>query len=266
MSEVAKEISMKIRDCVKSETGIDLLDPSAWPGLSPDQRQDALSSAFQCYFRVIKNLVKKKYVSWIEWQTNELMMSAESVGRRLLRYGTRTRDPTDFLQSILLYSASMENLAGFFEDSDILSDHKLIARLLLISWLDEGRYAMTLNSMWPLFDVFSLAQGALGRDANWCISLIALTIEELLIKKKAGELDVETEKEEGYPHICDKLIEKMEKEGIRVDCELLLGTGHRKIRNRILHEGWNPTEEDTEGIIAHVFKLAEHLRTVTPGH
>jgi len=190
---------MRIRNCVKSETGIDLVDSSVWPSLSPDGQEDALSSAFQCYFRVIKSLSRRKYVSWIEWQADELRNRADTVGRHLLRYSTQIRDPADLIQSIVVYSASMDNLVEFFEKNEILKEHKLVNRLLLLSWLNEGEYAVTLNSMMPLFDVLGLAQGALGRDENWCVSLIALTIEELLIKKSASELDIETEKQGDFP-------------------------------------------------------------------
>ena len=59
--------------------------------------------------------------------------------------------------------------------------------------------------------------------------------------------------------ILKKLVDYMEKEGIRQSREILLAEGHRRIRNKSVHEGWEPIESESDDTVCHVSKVIAFL-------
>ena len=92
--------------------------------------------------------------------------------------------------------------------------------------------------------------------------MLALTIEEQFIRKKAFELGIEIKEGENYYSILQKLTLYMDENNIRQSRELLLADSHRKIRNKVVHENWNPTDDEMDDIIAHVVKIINYLNSI----
>ena len=81
-----------------------------------------------------------------------------------------------------------------------------------------------------------------------------------MVKKKAEELSITLEDNEHYHSILKKVKDTLKESDTRMSRDFKIADAHRRIRNDILHEGWNPTEEETYDIIGHVRNLASFLQ------
>lgn len=261
MSELSKEINRRISRCVKSQTGIDTRDEDLLSSLSLEEKAMIHESGFRCALRVLRRIAKRKFRKWIEEELEQTLDDASKVGERLIRFSSRVGDPVDVFSELILLSSILENLVEDFDAEEILSDHSTTIRLLLMSYLDELKSRVAINSLRPLLFSLALAQAALGKNVDWCASMLALTVEEQLVKEKAVEFGIHFKKKENYHSILEKLVEHLETNKIRKSREMILADGHREIRNKVIHEGWNPTEDETDHILGHVSKAVRFLES-----
>ncbi len=257
MSELQKELNNRIFKCIKRETGLDLSNPKVSSNLSLDDHALIQEYGFKCALKVIRRLAKPKFTKWIGEEYSKIENDAEEVGKRMIRFGSKVGDPVDVLNQVALLSDIIENLVEYVDGEEILADHSAVVRLLLISYIGELQTRISINSQQPLFFTIGLAKLALGKENSWSTSMLALTIEEQFIKKKATELGIELKDDEKYYSILKKLSDYMDENNIRQSRELLLADSHRKIRNRVLHENWNPNDDEMDDIIAHVLKIVQ---------
>ncbi len=258
MNDISREIDRRFSRCIRRRTKIDVLDSQVMSRPSPEEIEELFRHLFPCFVEVVKRLESKKFSAWMKNQIDELKSQFEEVGLDLLRYYMMTISPEAVFGALSAIGAMQEGVENLVNE-ELLEDARLVKRLLLLSWLDQARLTLAQRRMTLLYDVVTLANSEIGRDLNWVVSLVALSIEEVLIKSKAKELGISVEKRRSVPRICQDLINEMEQRGLRVNRELLLAPGHRRIRNRVLHEGWQPTKEETEQIVSHVIRLAQYL-------
>ena len=98
-------------------------------------------------------------------------------------------------------------------------------------------------------------------DADWATALIAVSLEEALVKKKLRELEYEPKKRETFHNQIEKLVELLKDEKIRPSMDILLADGFRNIRNEIIHDpqNWTPEENEVNEIVMHTIDLAKSL-------
>jgi hypothetical protein len=257
MSGIQEELNSRLTKCIKRETGIDLSTSGEVSNLSQEDNAVIQEFGFKCALKVIRRLAKKKFIEWIEDDFRKLEKDATEVGERLVRFGSKVGDPVDVFNQLILLSRIIENLVEDIDAEELLSDPSAVIRLLLLSYLGELKSRVATNSLRPLLFTIGLSKLAIGKDVSWCTSMLALTIEEQLVKKKAIEFGIEIKKRENYNSILNKVIKYLDEHEIRQSREILLADSHRKIRNKVLHENWNPTEDEMDDIIAHVVKLTQ---------
>jgi hypothetical protein len=249
VSEIQKELNSRTYRCIKKETGIDLSDPKVISNLSLEDNATIQEVGFKCALKVIRNLARTKFSDWIVNEYKDVASQMEKLGERLTRFGSKVGDSAILFKEIFLQARVLENLVTDIDGEELLSDHKAVVRLLLMSYASELRSRIFINSLSPLLFSIGLAQSTLSKDMNWCTSMLALTIEEQLIKKKAKEFGIVISKDEYYHS------------DIRQSREMLLADSHRKIRNKVVHKNWNPTEDEMDDIIAHVLKITQFFST-----
>ena len=257
MSDIQEELNNRIIKCINRETGIDLARADVISTLDLEDSARIQEFGFKCVLKVFRRLAKKKFTKWIMDEYQELEKDAKVVGERIIRFSSKVGDPVDVYTQLALLTNVVENLVEDFDGEELLSDHSAVVRLLVISYLGELKSRVSINSLRPLLFTIALAQLTLGKDMSWCASMLALTTEEQLVKKKAIEFGIEIEESESYHSILGKLSSYLDKQDIRQSREVLLADSHRKIRNKVLHENWNPTEDEMDDIIAHVLKTSQ---------
>lgn len=259
MSDIQEELNNRLAKCIKRETGIDLSNSKIVSDLSQEDNAVIQEFGFKCALKVIRRLAKKKFIDLIQEDYQKLEKDATEVGKKLIRFGSKVRDPVDVMNQLVLLSRIIQNLVEDIDAEELLSDPSAVLRLLIMSYLGELKSRVAINSLRPLLFTVGLAQLAIGKDMSWCTSMLALTIEEQFIKKTAIELGIELEEGENYHSILRKLTSHFEEKGIRQSREVLLADSHRKIRNKVLHENWNPSDDEADDIVAHVVKTSNSL-------
>jgi len=104
----------------------------------------------------------------------------------------------------------------------------------------------------------------LGLDTNWSVATCALQLQEvavtLVAKRKKIRLDkanVERELNNQY-EAFSKLV------NVTFDIEMPILTTHlRKMRTKVLHEGYNPKPEETDSIARFTFGLLQKLNSIS---
>lgn len=259
MSDIQNELNNRTIKCIKRKTGIDLTDPEVSSNLSLEERALIQEHGFKCALEIFRKTGKKKFRAWALTEYEKIKELAEEIGKRVIRFSLKMQDPIDVIAELNLLTSILENLVNDLDEEDLFSDTQSLLRFLLITSFSDTSNRIFINSMKPQIFTMRLAQVALGKDNSWCTSVLALTIEEQFIKRKAVELGIDMKKGEKYYSILKKLTAYLAEKNIRQSRELLLADSHRKIRNKVLHENWNPTDDETNDIIAHVSKLIEFL-------
>jgi hypothetical protein len=262
MSDIQGELNKRIINCIKRETGIDLLNQETISELNQESSAIISEYGFKCALKIFRSIAKAKFKDWLLDEFNKIENDAEKVGNRIIRFSSKINDPVDVFTELNLLSNIFENLIDDIDDTDIFSDTKSLLRLLAITSLSGVRNNVFINSLRPQLFTMELAQHALGKDNSWCASMLALTIEEQFVKKKVSEFGISIGENEDYYSILKKLTKYLEENNIRQNRDLFLLDSHRKIRNNVLHENWNPTEDEMDDIIAHVLKVINYLNSM----
>ncbi|MFW9807603.1 MAG: hypothetical protein ACFFFK_12815 [Candidatus Thorarchaeota archaeon] len=256
MSDIQEELNNRLAKCIKRETSIDLLDPEVISNLDLEDSAVIQEHGFKCVLKVIRKLGNKKFMEWINKDWDKLEKEAEEVEKRLIRFGSKIGDPVDVVRQHTLLTRIIENLVEDIDAEELLSNPSVLLRLLLISYLGELKSRVSINSLYPLLFTVGLTKSAIGKDMSWSTSMLALTIEEQLVKKKAKEFGIDIV-DRNYHSILTDVKDYLEEKGIRQSRDILIADSHRKIRNKVLHENWNPTEDEMDDIIAHVLKITQ---------
>jgi len=261
MSEIQKELNNRIIKCIKRETGIDLTDIAVRSALTIEDSAVITEYGFKCLLKVFRKLAKRKFANWILDELQKVETDATRVGERLIRFSSKVGDPVDVFAQLTLLGNILENLIEDIDDEELLESHSAILRLLAISYLGELNNRVFVGSLRPLLFSVDMAQEALTKDMSWCTSVLALTIEEQLVRKKAIESGLAIKEDEQYNSVLEKLTAHLDEQRIRQSREILLADAHRKIRNKVLHRNWSPTEDEMDDIVSHVLKVVNFLKT-----
>jgi hypothetical protein len=259
LSDIQEELNNRIAKCIKRETGIDLLNPEVASNLSVEDSAIIQEVGVKCGLSAFRKIAKKKFMKWVKNDYEKIEMDLKDVGNRIIRFSSKVGDPVAVTNQLILLSRIIENLVEDIDEEELLSDPPAVVRLLLLSYLGELKSRVYTNSLRPLLFTIDLAKETIGKDMSWCASMLALTIEEQLFKKKAKEFGIVIKEKENYNSILNKVIEYLDENEIRQSREILLVDSHRNIRNKVLHENWNPAEDEMEDIIAHVLKAAQYF-------
>lgn len=256
MSDIQSEVNNRLIRCIERETGIDLANIEDISKLSLEEKALIQENGFKCALKSIRRIGRDKFRAWAIAEYEKIVASLEEVGNRLIRFNSKIQDPVNVFTELNLMTGVLGNLVNDIDDNDLFSDTKSVLRLLFIISFEDMKKRVFINSMAPQRFTMNLAQNALGKDDSWSTSVLALTIEEQFVKKKAVEFGIDIKKREYYS-ILEKLTKYLDERNIRQNRELLLADSHRKIRNKVLHENWNPTEDEMDDIISHVLKIIQ---------
>jgi hypothetical protein len=268
MASAKEELDKKVNACIKASgtdkvlRNLDWSNPTDWDDKDLSSATEAFGELKRCIFDSIRTIDKDKFINWMDQEAQPFRVELDKAGRRLIRYWSRMSDPFELVVSL---SIIVQILQGFWSapDDKVTWDPDIAPKLLMILQLHLLRSIVEKAQLRPLLDVLSLANSTLGLDANWCTSAVALVLEELLIRRKLHENDVQLKDRENYHDLCKKLVSVIEKSETEPGLDILLSKGHREVRNNILHKGWKPTDEDTERVVAHVFRFSRDLRLDT---
>ena len=188
----------------------------------------------------------------------------EEISRGYLDFELMTRDPITVLEEIFLTERVWRVARRELEKHQELFDNpELLLRWIEIMAIREFSFGVIFMKLRPFFAVLKTAEKRLGIDENWAIASFALNLEESLVKKKLSELGVsKDEMGKDFHKLVERLKNLIEtKEGRRLPSDLFLIAGYRKLRNKLVHEGylWKPNRKETHEIVSHSLKLADAL-------
>jgi hypothetical protein len=250
-----EDLNKKISDCVKARTKRDLT-PNGLLAMSFAEQKEFLKKYSECYFEELGKISRTEFEPWFDEKVKDHGSRLEADGKWLLSYLTQVGLPSETITQIVQLGISLEvtdSKREYMWNPDIAP--KFLG-LTLIQWVEQLRVRLKLQ---PLQDLQTFSKNYLNLDSNWILVVIILVIEELLVRKKLKELEVSVDKRESFPMLCEKLIESLDSSGSRPSCEVLKSKGRREIRNRVLHRGDNPTEDETFRLMGEVRKLAHDL-------
>ena len=99
-------------------------------------------------------------------------------------------------------------------------------------------------------------------DQNWIISVSALAAQEVAIKRRLNELDVDYGEGEDFQKLTKRLEQAYGEQGIRLPLILLsVSRSYRHIRAKLIHEGhkYRVTDEEADGILDNTRTLLNEL-------
>jgi hypothetical protein len=191
----------------------------------------------------------------------------EEEGRAYLDYEIMFKEPLRVLdEAVLTANLTSEIETVVVKNKFLAANPRLLARLLTFSSMREFGTALALMRLKPLFDVMEVAKAKLSVDDNWMTAIVALSLEENLLKAKLSQLGISEGEIKKFANdfykLANKVTELIEaKEHRLVGLDSLLSSGYRKVRNKLAHEGyiWKPKRIETNQIVSHVLKLSVEL-------
>ncbi len=261
MSKVERDLTAKVAKCVKKQTGVDVLADGVYAGLSGEIKASVDSTAFTCFLDELRRMRKKPFLELVEGELDRLNSDSEQVGRKVVNFLSRVGDSASLFEYLYSVTMVVKTLSEELEESDLLLDRVLALRLLLLSNINELKSKLAIGNLAPLIYTCGLAQSAIGRDTNWCVAVVTFTTEEVFLKETAAKLSIQLDGDAKYPVVLRQLTLYMEENNIRKSLNVLLDEAHRTIRNRVLHEGWTPTDDETADIVAHVSRMVSFINS-----
>lgn len=220
-------------------------------------------------FKEIASLSNKKFKKMVEEAFLPIEDKLENMAADYLEYETILRDPLVVIAESLFSANSSEKLKETLELSlsPFLDNKKVLQRIISLLYIREIRFGMVFAVFRPFFDTLDIARRFLGVDEYWVMSIVALNLEENLLKKKLSELGLSKEEidqlgKQGYYRLVDEVVKFVpKKEGRQVNLDVLLSNGYRRVRNIIDHEGyqWKPNRKDFFRIVGHLIRLTKDL-------
>ena len=220
-------------------------------------------------FQGIAMLSDRKFKKMVEEISLPMEEKLESLAVDYLNYETVLREPFSVLAELTVLANYVEAINETLEMSlaPFLDNKKVLQRILTLLYVREIGFGMFFASFRPFFDTLDIAEKVLGVDEHWITAIMALNIEENLLKKKLYNLGSSKEEinrlgKQGYYRLVDEVVKCIqEKEDRQANLDVLLSQGYRKVRNMIDHEGyqWKPEKRDSFRIVGHLISLAKNL-------
>lgn len=229
--------------------------------LAREELVDILRHNIRCYYEQLKKMGAKRFKRLLKEEASALEETGEIVAKSHRKYFARfIEDPHEFVriekEATELYEALLDEQA----DSIDFEDTRLLKRLFWLSYLRDLRTQLLFSSLQPLLDISVLGNQILGLDVYWLTSLLALQLEEGMVKKKIREYGKKP-KGRSYYKLVEQLTDLMKEKGKRPDQELFISPGYRRVRNNIVHDlqDWKATESDMHKVVSHVLAVAKSL-------
>ncbi|MHA1864805.1 MAG: hypothetical protein ACTSWA_13615 [Candidatus Thorarchaeota archaeon] len=250
------EVARCLKKNAKKELGIKIGDK-----ISKEQSIDLTRLRFRCYYERLGKVGVRRFSRLIEELIESITKPSEVLGERQFKYDSKFQDPRDVLEQNEFLVKISKVIFSEIDDALFSEDTRLISRMFILSYIGNIINRVYLGFLEPLIDLLNLANHTLQLDADWATALVAVSLEEALVKKKLRELGYEPKKKEGFHKQVEKLVELLKEENIRPSMDVLLTDGFRNIRHEIIHdpERWKPKEEEVNEITRHTIDLAKAL-------
>ncbi len=125
----------------------------------------------------------------------------------------------------------------------------------LMTWLQE----LVFHGMSGIELISELVGiGPAGLTENWAAAVCYLSSMEVVVNRKATELNLSTDIKESdsFRNRFEKLFETLKKRGFEVsELDILLKDAFWKLRARVVHNGYSPTNDELEQISRWVKKV-----------
>ena len=246
--------------CIKKEAK-EIGLPVESQELSEEQYIQFVRLQAKCYYGKMSKVGDKRFDEMINELLKPIMIERKKLDEKLFRYYSKFGDPRKLVEAESFVKKVNAAIWAEIELSIDSEDARMMGRLWIISFINELTFTSLLESIRPLLDIVGLANIALKLDLNWAASLIALVLEEAMVKDRLRAMGIEPRRKDSYHKLTEKLVEKYKEQGVRPITELLLSDGYRNIRHEVVHDPikWNPSEDDTSEIIRHAVSLARFL-------
>ena len=240
----------------KQELGINVGDD-----IDKEQSIKLTRLRFRCYYQILRKVGVDRFDRLIEELIASTAKTSEALGERQFKYLSKFHDPRDVLEQREFLRNLNEVVLEETDEAIGIGDTRLTEMMFVLSFVGNIINQVYLGFFEPLSDLLILANHAAGLDADWATVLIAVALEEALVKKKLRELGYEPQKKEPFHRLVEKLIELMQREKIRPDMDVFLTDGFRNIRHEVIHDPvkWKPKEKEVIEIIRHTIDLTKSL-------
>ena len=258
MNEIAKQFQEKIQARILKGLGIKNMNDMDWSKLSTEEWLGAYELILRCVFGEIKKSSMREFNALMEPEEARATQEAENAGQKLIRYWCQVGDPALIVQYVIPMAAIADVVTDELAEECVIN-LELMRKMLRISSISNSMYVTLSATMRPFQDLTSLASSILGLDSNWSTAVVCAAMEELLVKKKLDELKVPRKPRDKFDSLSKKLTSALRIRGQTPRLDVLVSPSHWKVRNKILHEGWNPTEDELNRLIAHIVGLSRDL-------
>lgn len=224
-------------------------------------------TATVAFLEEVALMTQRDFDKLVEVIFDSMEKRIEEESRAYLDYESMLKEPLRVIEEAAFTAGLTQKIeVAIAERKSLGANPRLLARLLTFSTIREFGAALAFMRLKPLFDVMEVAKARLSADENWMTAIVALSLEENLLKSKLLQLGL-SEGEirnlgDDFYKLANKVTELIEaKERRRVRMDVLLSSGYRKVRNKVVHEGylWKPERNETSQIVAHVLKLSGEL-------
>jgi hypothetical protein len=250
-----EDFTARVLKCAIDKTGTDIT-PNDLLSLDFNRQKDFIAVYSECYFEELRRVDRSEFEPWLDRKSKEERENLDIAGKQLLSYYSRIGLPYEILAQLtqlgLVFDISKTN-------RELLWDSDIAPKFLGMALLQLTTLLKSRMELQPYLDLQKFMKNYLGLDINWIISVVVVALEELLVRKKLKEMNIEVGKQENFPRLRKKLVEALNEKGVRPSCEVLKSKGRREIRNRIFHTGDNPTEDEAYRLMGEVIKLSHDL-------
>jgi len=255
-TKLGEEVAKCMIKSAKDELGINIGDK-----ISKEQNIVLTRLQFRCYYQKLRKVGDKRFERLIEEITSSIEKPSEVLEERQFKYHSKFQDPREVLKQNEFIGNLNTVVLKEISEAINTEDTRLIARMFLLSYIGNITNQLYLGFLSPLFDLLHLSNLTMKLDADWATALVAVSMEEALVKKKLRELGYEPKKNEKFHQQVKKLVELLKDENIRPSMDVLLADGFRNIRNEIIHDPqkWTPKDNEVNEIVRHTIDLAKGL-------
>jgi hypothetical protein len=259
MTEWEKFYGM-VKSCHKKlvEEELDLKETEE---ISDAQFIDIMQLYYRCYYKKLGYVSDKRFNNLISETGKSIEDMSGKIEDRQLKYASKFLEPKHLIEQVKFTEKINDRFINEIGDALESEDTRLISRMFILSFYNNLAYDIILNLLTPLIDVISIANDKLGLGQDWAVSLLAVGLQEALVKSKLREFEFEPTKRETFHKLGVKLREKLEESEERLNMDVLLTDGFRNVRHLIVHDPvkWTPDENEANEIVRHTLNLASVL-------
>jgi hypothetical protein len=257
--EFWKRVTERLRGNLPEET-LGTLNKTELMKLSPPLLKQILQFGIESFIEELRATEKENFLDWMEQEKAPLQQRLEKMGFWYLDYITKIGIPG---QSLATFTEQVMTIASLNFDEEIYWDPEIAPKLLILNSINYFNALFPWIRFRPIQDLESFLMQYLALDINWIKAVCALAAEELLVRKALDELNVEHKKIRDFDKLRKMLVERIEEEGKRTGLKVLTIPARRTVRNMVIHEGYNLTEDEAHEIIGDVMQLAKDLSSIS---